>query len=95
MADKCQPRIYYNYETAEQERLLGCFVWYHAAMKEFFHGWRRKAGVAMLVMACCITAAWLRSCFREDSFRMTVCGRRNLIISSSSRLCWWSWNEPS
>lgn len=72
-----------------------CDIWYHIVMKAFFRGWRRKTGMVMLGLACCITAAWLRSCFREDSFRMTACGRRNLIISSSSRLCWWSWNEPS
>jgi hypothetical protein len=30
-------------------------------MKEFFHGWRRKAGVATLVMACAFSAKWAES----------------------------------
>ena len=30
-------------------------------MKEFFRGWRRKAGVLTLLMACLFMAAWVRS----------------------------------
>jgi hypothetical protein len=30
-------------------------------MRDFFYGWRRKAGVVTLVMACALTGAWLRS----------------------------------
>lgn len=30
-------------------------------MKDFFHGWRRKAGVATLVTACVLTVCWMRS----------------------------------
>ncbi len=30
-------------------------------MYTFFHGWRRKAGVVSLVMACMLTAGWIRS----------------------------------
>ena len=30
-------------------------------MREFFRGWRRKFGVVTLVMACVLTAGWLRS----------------------------------
>jgi hypothetical protein len=40
-----------------QDRL----IWYHAPMHTFFHGWRRKAGVASLVMACGLAAGWFRS----------------------------------
>lgn len=36
-------------------------------MKEFFHGWRRKMGVATLVMALSLTGLWVRSqCMIDD-----------------------------
>jgi hypothetical protein len=36
------------------------------AMHTFFHGWRRKAGVATLVMALALMGGWLRSYARWD-----------------------------
>lgn len=30
-------------------------------MSDFLHGWRRKAGLVILVMACGLMAAWIRS----------------------------------
>src|SRR5882757_1087048 len=30
-------------------------------MREFFHGWRRKAGCVTLVMACMLMIGWMRS----------------------------------
>ncbi|MBS0201249.1 MAG: hypothetical protein JSS49_00010 [Planctomycetes bacterium] len=35
-------------------------------MREFFSGWRRKAGVVSLVMACAFSTGWLRSIYRKD-----------------------------
>ena len=35
-------------------------------MKDFFHGWRRKAGCVTLVMALAVTGAWVRSNIVED-----------------------------
>jgi len=35
-------------------------------MREFFHGWRRKAGCVALVMACLFMAGWVRSLSRID-----------------------------
>jgi hypothetical protein len=37
-------------------------------MKEFFQGWRRKMGVATLVMACVLSGLWMRSRIFDDSF---------------------------
>ena len=37
-------------------------------MREFFKGWRRKAGCVTLVMALATTSAWLRSFGSEDDF---------------------------
>jgi hypothetical protein len=37
-------------------------------MREFFHGWRRKVGVAALVMACVLGCIWYRSTLIGDRF---------------------------
>ena len=39
-------------------------------MREFFRGWRRKAGTVTLVMACVLSLLWYRSQFFGD--RLTV-----------------------
>lgn len=41
-------------------------------MREFFHGWRRKAGVVPLVMALALMVGWLRSLIVADYFIYTV-----------------------
>ena len=76
--------------------MLGCFVWYHAAMKEFFHGWRRKAGLVTLVMACLFLGLWLRSRFYEDDIRFRV-GRHTVHVFHlfESGLAWISIWEPT
>ena len=37
-------------------------------MREFFRGWRRKAGVVSLVIACALGGMWCRSFSVQDSF---------------------------
>ena len=39
-------------------------------MGEFFKGWRRKAGVVTLAMACALTAMWVRSEIAYDEVRL-------------------------
>ncbi len=41
-------------------------------MGDFFHGWRRKTGCVMLVIACMATLAWVRSLVVADHFRCTM-----------------------
>lgn len=41
-------------------------------MREFFHGWRRKAGVITLGLALAVMGLWIRSRIVDDQF--TVCG---------------------
>ncbi|MDB5343655.1 MAG: hypothetical protein JWP89_2032 [Schlesneria sp.] len=36
-------------------------------MHTFFHGWRRKAGVVTLLMACVLVAMWVRSFHQRDA----------------------------
>lgn len=45
-------------------------------MRQFFRGWRRKAGVVTLILACLVMAAWMRS--------QWVQGQVDFAISSSS-----------
>jgi hypothetical protein len=39
-------------------------------MREFFHGWRRKAGIATLLVALLFMAGWIRSFVVEDYFAL-------------------------
>ena len=41
-------------------------------MREFFQGWRRKVGVVTLVMACVLTAGWVRSFLIRDILSINV-----------------------
>jgi len=52
-------------------------------MGDFFHGWRRKAGVAGLVMACCWAFGWIRSCVSHDSVQINFGDCTYLDITSS------------
>lgn len=62
-------------------------------MREFFKGWRRKAGVVTLVMAMALTGMWVRSLSRDDWFDFSI-GDSNYRISSSREYglswIWWS-----
>jgi hypothetical protein len=41
-------------------------------MREFFRGWKRKAGVVTLMVACMFAVGWVRSRFVSDSFGFPV-----------------------
>ena len=41
-------------------------------MKEFFHGWRRKVGIATLLFSCVAMAGWLRSITTIDIVQVHV-----------------------
>jgi hypothetical protein len=56
-------------------------------MHTFFHGWRRKAGVASLVMACGLSSAWLRSVTYQDTLTMSSSeDSQTLLVSSAQHL---------
>ena len=44
-------------------------------MGEFFKGWRRKAGLVMLAMACLLSLAWLRSYEKNDRIDGLIAAR--------------------
>ena len=57
-------------------------------MREFFHGWRRKAGVISLVMACLLMAAWVRSLSIHDHFELPIGTSLHYLLSRPSGLAW-------
>jgi hypothetical protein len=59
-------------------------------MQTFFHGWRRKTGVATLVMACAAMGVWIRSRLTEDSL---VYFAKEDILGLSSRKSELSWTR--
>lgn len=64
-------------------------------MHTFLHGWRRKAGCVVLVMACIMCGAWVRSINHEDAARFSVAGRRHLLRLSRENVEWHAWKERS
>ena len=58
-------------------------------MREFFHGWRRKAGVAALVIACVLMGAWVRSRIIEDVVFFLI-GKTTpvLLFSTQGYIVW-------
>src|SRR5689334_5674532 len=57
-------------------------------MRDFFHGWRRKAGCVTLVAACIVTGLWVRTLFFADQLQCVIGGRTNYLISFRSGFCW-------
>ncbi len=64
-------------------------LWYHATMKDVFHGWRRKAGVVLLVVACLLASAWMRSQFSREVFCWSIGHDAEVVISDDGILSWW------
>ncbi len=60
-------------------------------MREFFHGWRRKAGCVTLVLALVFMGAWLRSYIVEDRLAFTTGDFRHAISSFQGRVGWDRW----
>src|ERR1700750_278191 len=60
-------------------------------MREFFLGWRRRIGVATLVLACVFLAGWVRSFVVNDqiSIRRSTSTTHH-IASNRSRLFWYA-----
>ncbi len=56
-------------------------------MHTFFHGWRRKAGVVTLAMACVFAVVWVRFFFIWDVLTFPVSRDASIeVLSSSDRL---------
>ena len=51
-------------------------------MREFFRGWRRKAGLVTLAMACLLMAGWMRSFVIEDEIFIVFNNHSNYKLFS-------------
>ena len=63
------------------------------AMRKFFHGWRRKVGCAMLVMALSFTAAWVRSSLVFDMVTIPVGNHNSFSFESKRQSLCLSWTQ--
>lgn len=61
-------------------------------MREFFKGWRRKAGCVTLVMACVLMSVWFRSLVFFDYVDFTTSDRQHEVFSIRGSLSWSSWD---
>lgn len=61
---------------------------YHTTMNEFFHGWRRKAGIATLVVACVVTGMWLRGLYVADIWCANLLGDYHVLQSGHGVVTW-------
>ncbi len=52
-------------------------------MREFFNGWRRKVGVATLLMACVLMGFWSLSCDGENIVTVIWNGQRWISLEQS------------
>lgn len=57
-------------------------------MHTFFHGWRRKAGLVSLVIACVLMGIWVRSRVVCDAVEVSRGGRGHFIASMQSGVVW-------
>jgi hypothetical protein len=68
-------------------------------MREFLRGWRRKAGVATLVMAMALCGAWLRSLSIEDEVYFPIGQTMPVLLFSRDGYFVWAkfgivdWND--
>ena len=59
-------------------------------MREFFDGWRRKAGCVSLVMACALMLAWARSTVVADAMTLGFLSQTHVVLSDGGNVLWWN-----
>lgn len=57
-------------------------------MRDFFHGWRRKVGCALLLVAIGLCILSARSQLVEDTISISTSTRSHLLTSLYGRLIW-------
>jgi len=60
-------------------------------MSEFFRGWRRKMGVAVLVIAVILVGGWVRSGTYSDSIQLRGGERTRFDLDSENGFLFFSW----
>ena len=61
-------------------------------MGEFLRGWRRKAGLVALMLACILMAAWVRSPLNADFVQFQL-GTSYVTFASNQHGLWWVMSE--
>jgi hypothetical protein len=59
-------------------------------MREFFHGWRRKAGVMTLVVALSAAGVWVRASVLCEQIDIQIGHRHHMITLAHDGLAWLS-----
>lgn len=57
-------------------------------MRDFFKGWRRKAGLVTLVMALILEGAWMRSLYGTDLLTCGASGTTTRVIVKNGFVAW-------
>ncbi len=57
-------------------------------MGEFFQGWRRKTGLALLALALLLMGVWVRSTVVEDQLAINWLGRLHWFHSFNGTVAW-------
>ena len=61
-------------------------------MREFFKGWRRKAGLVTLAMACVLMLGWMRSRMVYDQCIWADSNHKNVVYSLNGEFGWLRWS---
>ena len=62
-------------------------------MREFFHGWRRKAGCVTLVIAISLTCLLIRGFSIADRVWFGLGENQHMVCSVDGRIWWFSWRN--
>ena len=57
-------------------------------MRSFFHGWRRKAGVVTLAVACALCTMWMRSLSIQDVCVFQFGSTASDVLSQRGMIYW-------
>ena len=55
-------------------------------MGDYLHGWKRKAGLVTLGMACLFMTGWLRSIVSQEAISIPICGYRLVVVAHPEAL---------
>jgi hypothetical protein len=64
-------------------------------VREFFRGWRRKAGLVTLVISVALVGAWMRSAIIADVIQLKHEDSYQFIGSMLGSMRWSRWTSPS
>jgi hypothetical protein len=57
-------------------------------MRKFFHGWRRRAGCILLIMAITLAGVWVRGIVAPKTVEWPLGNQTLLLTTNNGRLIW-------